>query len=63
MLGTIESMVMDLVAKVEFARGEALKFDKGNKAAGTRVTKSLQEVAKAIKPIRQAVFERRKQTT
>lgn len=44
------------------AIADAKKFEeKSNKAAGTRVTKAMQEVRKAAKEIRATVFEMKKE--
>jgi hypothetical protein len=45
-----------LVADVE---GDLLKAQSGNKAAGTRVRKQMQEIKKAAQGVRQAVLELR----
>ena len=51
-IATLKQVIADLEA-------DALKVDKGNKAAGTRVRKSLQEVVAQSKEIRKAVLETR----
>lgn len=41
------------------AEADILKFDGGNKAAGTRVRKSMQDVKAAAQEIREKVLENR----
>ncbi|MFN9977812.1 MAG: histone H1 [Phycisphaerae bacterium] len=41
------------------AEADVLKFDGGNKAAGTRVRKSMQDVKSAAQEIREKVLENR----
>jgi hypothetical protein len=41
------------------AEADVLKFDGGNKAAGTRVRKSMQDVKAAAQEIREKVLENR----
>ena len=45
-----------LVAEVD---ADLAKVDSGNKAAGTRVRKQMQEIKKAAQDVRQAVLELR----
>jgi len=47
-----------LVAEVE---GDLMKAQGGNKAAGTRVRKQMQEIKKAAQDVRQAILELRAQ--
>lgn len=47
-----------LVAEVE---SDLIKAEGGNKAAGTRVRKQMQEIKKACQEVRQAILELRTQ--
>ena len=49
-----------LVKLVESAADDVAKADGGNKAAGTRVRKSMQEIKAAAQDVRNAVLEARK---
>lgn len=58
-------MIQDLITQLEevlaAAREDAAKFDeKGNKAAGTRVRKAMQEVKTLAQDVRVAVSEANK---
>jgi len=46
---------------VASAEEDVLKVDKGNKAAGTRVRKTMQEVKEAAQDVRKKVLELREQ--
>ncbi len=48
-----------LVKLVESAADDVQKADGGNKAAGTRVRKAMQEIKKAAQVVRLAVLESR----
>jgi hypothetical protein len=48
-----------LVKMVQDAAGDVAKSDGGNKAAGTRVRKSMQEIKKAAQDVRIAVLSTR----
>ena len=60
---TLESQNMEaydnLVKLVEAAAEDVNKADGGNKAAGTRVRKAMQEVKQAAQAVRVAVLESR----
>jgi len=49
---SIEQEIMELVEMVELIKIDAEKFDDGNKAAGTRVRKALQNVKNQAQTIR-----------
>ena len=49
-----------LIMLVESARDDVEKASGGNKAAGTRVRKTMQEVKQAAQDLRNAVLELRK---
>ena len=49
----------NLVAAVEAARPDVEKAEKGNKAATSRVRKSMQEVKAIVQEIRKEMLERR----
>jgi len=49
---SIKQSIIDLSEMVELIRIDAEKFDNGNKAAGTRVRKALQNVKKQSQEIR-----------
>lgn len=51
-IATLKQVIADIEA-------DAAKVDSGNKSAGTRVRKSLQEVVNQSKEIRKAVLEAR----
>ena len=51
-IATLKQVIVDLEA-------DAAKADSGNKSAGTRVRKSLQDVVNQSKEIRKAVLEAR----
>ncbi|MBN2583032.1 MAG: histone H1 [Planctomycetes bacterium] len=44
---------------VEDVQGDLAKAEGGNKAAGTRVRKQMQEIKKAAQDVRQAILELR----
>ena len=48
---SVEKMMHDMIEMLEDAVGDAVKHDKGNKAAGTRVRKAMQ----AAKGMAQAI--------
>jgi len=51
-----------LVKMVQDAADDVAKADGGNKAAGTRVRKSMQEIKKAAQDVRLAVLSSRGET-
>jgi hypothetical protein len=57
---TIYQQLKDLHEEVEDCLLDAQKFDEGNSAAGTRVTKMLSNVQKKAKSLRAEVFKVRK---
>ena len=57
---TIYKQLKEIAETVDARLLDAQKFDEGNSAAGTRVTKMLSDVQKAAKSLRQEVFEVRK---
>lgn len=57
---TVLQMLMDLRNSVDSLVADAQKFDeKGNAAAGTRVTKGMMDVKKRAQAIREAVFSKK----
>lgn len=56
----INELVLELKTLVEDTILDAEKVDKGNKAAGTRVRKMMQEITAKAKDIRKAVLEAKK---
>ena len=57
---SIYKQMKEIAEMVDDRMLDAQKFDEGNSAAGTRVTKSLGEVQKLAKSLRKEVFEVRK---
>lgn len=58
---SIEKMLEDMASIIVAAMKDANKLDeKGNKAAGTRVRKAMQEVKSRAQDIRKAVMEAKK---
>lgn len=51
-----------LKAMVENAEGDITKAESGNKAAGTRVRKHMQDIKKAAQDVRAAVLEMRSES-
>ena len=49
---SVEKMMHDMIEMLEDAVGDAVKHDKGNKAAGTRVRKAMQSVKGMAQAIR-----------
>lgn len=56
----VEVKIQEMYDKLGELRLDAVKFEKGNKAASTRITKGLQEVRNQCKDLRAEVFEARK---
>ena len=48
-----------LKALVAAAEEDVIKIDKGNKAAGTRVRKSMQDIKQAAQEVRLKILEKR----
>ena len=57
---SIYKQLKEIAEMVDDRMLDAQKFDEGNSAAGTRVTKALADVQKSAKKLRQEVFEARK---
>ena len=49
---SVEKMMHDMIELLEDAVGDAVKHDKGNKAAGTRVRKAMQSAKGMAQSIR-----------
>ena len=49
---SVEKMMPDMIEMLEDAVGDAVKHDKGNKAAGTRVRKAMQSAKGMAQSIR-----------
>jgi len=49
---SVEKMMHDMIEMLEDAVGDAVKHDKGNKAAGTRVRKAMQSAKGMAQTIR-----------
>ncbi|MDR3012328.1 MAG: hypothetical protein LBU70_03860 [Chitinispirillales bacterium] len=47
--------IQSLLSEVEILKSEYEKFERGNKAAGTRARKSLQEIKKTAHELRGAI--------
>lgn len=60
MAETVYEMLKEISEQVEAHLLDAQKFDDGNSAAGTRVTKMLSDVSKKAKTLRKEVFSVRK---
>ena len=58
-MSTISERIENLSQLLTEAQADAVKSDKGNKAAGTRVRKVMQEVIAECKEVRKAVLEAR----
>jgi len=58
-MSTISERIERLSQLLTEAQADAVKSDKGNKAAGTRVRKAMQEVIAECKDVRKAVLEAR----
>ncbi len=58
-MSTISDRIATLKQVIADLESDASKVDAGNKAAGTRVRKSLQDVVAQSKEIRKAVLESR----
>lgn len=58
-MSTISDRIAALKQVLTDLESDATKVDSGNKAAGTRVRKSLQDVVAQSKEIRKAVLESR----
>ena len=58
-MSTVAEKVGQLVELLQDAQTDAVKFDGGNNAAGTRVRKTLGDVAKACKTVRADVIAER----
>ena len=56
---SIAEMVNDMKEVLEDAAVDAEKADKGNKAAGTRVRKVMQEITASAKELRKEVLTKR----
>jgi len=57
---TIYKQLKEISEMVDDRMLDAQKFDEGNSAAGTRVTKMLADVQKSAKALRQECFQLRK---
>lgn len=58
-MSSISDRIANLKQILTDLEADAIKTDSGNKSAGTRVRKSLQEVVNESKEIRKAVIEAR----
>tara|TARA_B100000900_G_C20494684_1_gene681083 strand:+ start:874 stop:1062 length:189 start_codon:yes stop_codon:yes gene_type:complete len=58
-MSSISDRIATLKQAIADIEADAAKVDSGNKSAGTRVRKSLQEVVNQSKEIRKAVLEAR----
>jgi len=58
-MSTISERIQNLSTLLSEAQVDSAKCDKGNKAAGTRVRKLMQEVIAECKEVRKAVLEAR----
>jgi hypothetical protein len=54
---TIVSMLEDMVATLNEAMKDAVKSDKGNKTAGTRVRKIMQDIKRSAQDVRNQIQE------
>ena len=57
---SVEKMLEEMAGDIVAAMKDAAKCDKGNKAAGTRVRKVMQEVKAKAQDVRKAALEARK---
>jgi hypothetical protein len=56
---SVEKMLEEMAGEIVASLKDAAKCDKGNKAAGTRVRKAMQEVKAKAQDVRKAVLEAR----
>jgi len=59
-MGTIAEKAETIKTLAEEALLDALKFEKGNNAAGTRLTKAMQSMKKIAQEVRSLTFEAKK---
>lgn len=52
---SVEAMVQEMIDTLNNARDDAVKHDKGNSAAGTRVRKAMQSTKNAAQDVRKQV--------
>lgn len=52
---SVEAMVQDMIETLNAACDDAMKHDKGNSAAGTRVRKAMQSTKNAAQDVRKQV--------
>lgn len=53
----IETMIQKMIANLENSLEDARKFDRGNKSAGVRVRKAMQEAKNAAQSVRERISE------
>lgn len=53
----IETLIENMISALEGIVDDAKKFDNGNKSAGTRVRKCMQETKSAAQAVREAISE------
>jgi len=57
---SVTEKLMEMQNKIVGVIQDAKKFEEGNNSAGTRVTKTLQEIRSDAKDLRMAIFDMKK---
>lgn len=57
MANSIESMINEMLNSLEDCLDDAKKFDKGNKSAGTRIRKVMQEMKVSAQGVRETISQ------
>ena len=57
MANSIESLINGMLNSLEDCLDDAKKFDKGNKSAGVRIRKVMQEMKTAAQNVRETISE------
>jgi hypothetical protein len=56
-MGKIETLINEMLNNLEDCLDDAKKFDNGNKSAGVRVRKTMQEIKTSAQTVRETVSE------
>lgn len=54
---TIESLINEMINNLEDSLNDAKKFDNGNKSAGTRLRKLMQEIKSSAQEVRETISQ------
>lgn len=57
MANSIESMINEMLNSLEDCLNDAKKFDNGNKSAGTRIRKVMQEMKVSAQTVRETISQ------